>query len=134
MRGSLVAELNQTSHIVDNFEGLAVVGLPRNRLRLYIVSDDNFSPSQKTLLHSFVLDLDDLSQLPPPRCTYFDDDTISIEGGEPRRQGPALWVVLTIVVVLGAIACGLACFAAHLIRSKRRQRYIETQTLPTDEL
>jgi len=134
MRGSLVAELNRTSHIVDNFEGMAVVAIPLNRLRVYIVSDDNFSPSQKTLLHSFVLDINDLLQLPPPRCIYFVDDTIGSDDGEPRRQGPALWVVVIFVVLLGAIACGLACFSFYLIRAKRRQRYLETQTLPTEEL
>ena len=36
---------------VDNFEGLAAV--PRNRptpFRFYLISDDNFSSSQRTLL------------------------------------------------------------------------------------
>ncbi len=35
---------------VDNFEGVAVRQMPDGRVRLYIVSDDNFSGNQRTLL------------------------------------------------------------------------------------
>ncbi len=38
---------------VDNFEGLAAVPLSDGRLRFYLVSDDNFSSSQRTLLLAF---------------------------------------------------------------------------------
>jgi hypothetical protein len=38
---------------VDNFEGLAAVPRADGSVRFYIVSDDNFSPSQRTLLLAF---------------------------------------------------------------------------------
>lgn len=38
---------------VDNFEGVAVVRKPNGDWRIYLLSDDNFSPSQRTLLLAF---------------------------------------------------------------------------------
>ncbi len=38
---------------VDNFEGVAVVARPNGGWRLYLLSDDNFSPTQRTLLLAF---------------------------------------------------------------------------------
>ena len=38
---------------VDNFEGVAAVALPDGGFRLYIVSDDNYSKTQRTLLLAF---------------------------------------------------------------------------------
>ena len=38
---------------IDNFEGIAAKELPDGRVRLYVISDDNFSPSQRTLLFVF---------------------------------------------------------------------------------
>jgi hypothetical protein len=38
---------------IDNFEGIAAKQMPDGRVRLYIVSDDNFSDSQRTLLMVF---------------------------------------------------------------------------------
>jgi hypothetical protein len=38
---------------VDNFEGIAAVARPGGGVRLYIVSDDNFSSIQRTLLMAF---------------------------------------------------------------------------------
>jgi hypothetical protein len=38
---------------VDNFEGVAPVPQQDGRVRLYLVSDDNFSPGQRTLLMAF---------------------------------------------------------------------------------
>ena len=40
---------------VDNFEGIAATRLLDGTLRLYLISDDNFSDRQQTLL--FALDL-----------------------------------------------------------------------------
>lgn len=37
----------------DNFEGVAVVRKPNGDWRIYLLSDDNFSPSQRTLLLAF---------------------------------------------------------------------------------
>ncbi|MDZ4777748.1 MAG: esterase-like activity of phytase family protein [Alphaproteobacteria bacterium] len=42
---------------VDNFEGLALVPGDEGALRLYLISDDNFSDSQRTLLYAFDLKL-----------------------------------------------------------------------------
>jgi hypothetical protein len=38
---------------VDNFEGLAAVPSPDGGIRFYLISDDNFSSSQRTLLLAF---------------------------------------------------------------------------------
>jgi hypothetical protein len=38
---------------VDNFEGLSAVPQPDGRIRFYMISDDNFSASQRTLLMAF---------------------------------------------------------------------------------
>jgi hypothetical protein len=38
---------------IDNFEGIAAKQMPDGRVRLYIVSDDNFSDGQRTLLMVF---------------------------------------------------------------------------------
>lgn len=38
---------------IDNFEGVAAVPAPGGGLRLYLISDDNFSPRQRTLLEAF---------------------------------------------------------------------------------
>ncbi|MDX2233020.1 MAG: esterase-like activity of phytase family protein [Hyphomonadaceae bacterium] len=50
-----VAELNPPVAL-DNFEGLAVTRGPAGGVRIYIVSDDNFSRTQRTLLYAFDLD------------------------------------------------------------------------------
>ncbi len=39
--------------LTDNFEGLAAEVLESGELRLWIVSDDNFAPVQRTLLYAF---------------------------------------------------------------------------------
>ena len=38
---------------IDNFEGLAAVARPDGRVRFYLLSDDNFSTTQRTLLLAF---------------------------------------------------------------------------------
>lgn len=38
---------------IDNFEGIAAKALPDGRVRLFVISDDNFSASQRTLLMAF---------------------------------------------------------------------------------
>jgi hypothetical protein len=50
-----VVELARLSppHPVDNFEGISAVRMPNGVTRLYIVSDDNFSARQRTLLFAF---------------------------------------------------------------------------------
>lgn len=41
------------STTVDNFEGVAVAARPDGGWRLYLLSDDNFNPTQRTLLLAF---------------------------------------------------------------------------------
>jgi len=38
---------------IDNFEGIAARRLSDGRVRLYVISDDNFSGRQRTLLMVF---------------------------------------------------------------------------------
>ena len=38
---------------VDNFEGIALQSLEDETLRIWIISDDNFNPRQRTLLMAF---------------------------------------------------------------------------------
>ena len=52
--GSLGPVLIELKHpgTVDNFEGIAAVATPTGT-RLYLLSDDNFSETQRTLLLAF---------------------------------------------------------------------------------
>jgi hypothetical protein len=53
-KGAEIARLNLARPLtVDNFEGLAAVPGPNGAIRFYLISDDNFSPSQRTLLLAF---------------------------------------------------------------------------------
>lgn len=54
--GEAIAELAAPLSI-DNFEGLAIVPGADGALRLYLISDDNYSDSQRTLLYAFDLTL-----------------------------------------------------------------------------
>ena len=54
VRGSIVATLRRPLPL-DNFEGLSVRRDPEGRILLYLVSDDNFLPFQRTLLLQFRL-------------------------------------------------------------------------------
>ncbi len=49
-----IAELNPPVGL-DNFEGIAIVGAAGGAVRIYLVSDDNFSRTQRTLLYAFDL-------------------------------------------------------------------------------
>jgi hypothetical protein len=40
-------------YTVDNFEGIAAVPGPNGALRIYVIVDDNFQPSERTLLLAF---------------------------------------------------------------------------------
>ena len=52
--GKIVAQMDVTAPLsVDNFEGLGVVQRPDGGFRFYLISDDNASPSQRTLLLAF---------------------------------------------------------------------------------
>ncbi len=54
VQGSEIAHLRQPMS-VDNFEGIAVVPQPNGIARIYLLSDDNFSFLQQTLLLAFDL-------------------------------------------------------------------------------
>ncbi|MBL8542223.1 MAG: esterase-like activity of phytase family protein [Hyphomonadaceae bacterium] len=56
--GGVVAHVEELAVLappmpVDNFEGVSAVRMPNGATRLYIVSDDNFSDRQRTLLLAF---------------------------------------------------------------------------------
>ncbi len=51
---AVLAQLNVLFNI-DNFEGIAAKQMADGRVRLFLVSDDNFSASQRTLLYVFDL-------------------------------------------------------------------------------
>jgi hypothetical protein len=51
---TLVAQMDMARPMtIDNFEGLAAVPRPDGRIRFYLISDDNGSASQRTLLLAF---------------------------------------------------------------------------------
>jgi hypothetical protein len=53
-KGAEIARLDLAKPLtVDNFEGLAAVPGLHGDIRFYLISDDNFSPSQRTLLLAF---------------------------------------------------------------------------------
>lgn len=54
LAGPKLAELDKPL-LLDNFEGLAVIEKPGAPMRLYILSDNNFSASNTTLLYAFDL-------------------------------------------------------------------------------
>ena len=54
LSGPLLASMASPLNI-DNFEGIAALALPDGATRLYIISDDNFSKTQQTLLYAFDL-------------------------------------------------------------------------------
>ena len=49
-------------HGTDNFEGIALQRRDGGGIRLWLISDDNFSASQRTLLYAFDLALPDYHQ------------------------------------------------------------------------
>jgi len=134
---TLVAELNNREHNVDNFEGLALVALPDLNIRVYILSDDklktNFEPEQRTLVLSFVLDLRDLSTiLPPPRCigyseaavdSYLHLNPVDHKPCPLTREGEGMvsGIIVGMVVVVIAEILGVAVWKLLVIRRKRME-------------
>ncbi len=56
-QGAEIASANIKGKMpVDNFEGVAIGSAPSGRTRIWIISDDNFSETQRTLLVAFELD------------------------------------------------------------------------------
>ncbi|NOT27141.1 MAG: hypothetical protein HOP16_13665, partial [Acidobacteria bacterium] len=52
--GTVLAKMDMAAPVtVDNFEGLATVLRADNRVRIYLLSDDNSSSTQRTLLLAF---------------------------------------------------------------------------------
>jgi hypothetical protein len=54
IEGEVLLEANDSLNI-DNMEGIAVTGHPPAETILTLISDDNFSPLQRTLLMQFAL-------------------------------------------------------------------------------
>ena len=55
LEGEVLAEL-QPPLVYDNMEGIAAQAEPGGGVRIYLVSDDNFNPLQRTVLISFLLE------------------------------------------------------------------------------
>jgi len=55
LEGEVLANLSFMDASIDNMEGVAVRRGPKGETLLYMVSDDNFSPLQRTLLLMFEL-------------------------------------------------------------------------------
>lgn len=55
LKGRVLIDVGQV-HAIDNMEGLAVHRDGEGRLRLTVVSDDNFNPLQRTIMHQFIWD------------------------------------------------------------------------------
>ncbi|MEL7231609.1 MAG: esterase-like activity of phytase family protein, partial [Pseudomonadota bacterium] len=56
-RGELLASAHLKPPLpVDNFEGVAFGTSPEGKKRIWLISDDNFNASQRTLLFAFDLD------------------------------------------------------------------------------
>jgi hypothetical protein len=53
MKGEVLANLSFQDANIDNMEGIAVRRGPKGETLLYIISDDNYSPLQRTLLLMF---------------------------------------------------------------------------------
>jgi len=53
LNGEVLAELSLQDANIDNMEGIAVRRGPAGEIFLYIISDDNYSPLQRTLLLMF---------------------------------------------------------------------------------
>lgn len=66
---------------VDNFEGLATQLTTDGDLRIYLISDDNFSPFQRTLLMAFAWRPPSVSHSSPPRS-----DTATTPAGSPSPR------------------------------------------------
>ncbi len=56
MDGPTLAAFDST-YTIDNMEGLSAVPLDADKVRLFLISDDNFNTAQRTLLLTFDLDL-----------------------------------------------------------------------------
>lgn len=56
LKPRVLAELREPL-AVDNFEGIAVRAAPKGRTLIYMISDDNYSPIQRTLLQIWALDI-----------------------------------------------------------------------------
>ena len=54
LEGEVVAELHPPL-IYDNMEGIAALEEPGGGVRIYLIADDNFNPTQRTVLMSFLL-------------------------------------------------------------------------------
>lgn len=55
LKGRVLIDVGQV-HAIDNMEGLAVHRDRQGRLRLTVISDDNFNPLQRTIMHQFIWD------------------------------------------------------------------------------
>jgi len=106
----LLLELRSDVHVgIDNFEGLACLPTSNGTARVFMVSDNNFHPSQRTLLLEFELPANarpiNATAVPPPA-----------PGVSP---GAAFGIAAAALVGGAALAALVLCCRA---RAKRRRR------------
>ena len=106
----LLLELRSDVHVgIDNFEGLACLPTSNGTARVFMVSDNNFHPNQRTLLLEFELPANarpiNATAVPPPA-----------PGVSP---GAAFGIAAAALVGGGAFAALVLCCRA---RAKRRRR------------
>ena len=85
---------------------------------------------QRTIIHSFVMDLAELDKLPPSRCTPISRDTVSSDdgGGEAGGGRQAVLMLTGLVAGVGLIALGV--YTVTKLGAMRALRYQDTRTLP----
>lgn len=77
--GEVLLDVGQR-YSIDNMEGLAVREDEKGNLFVYVISDDNFNPLQRTLLLMFKLDLGEKAQLAPAEGTLTPPRSPEVDG------------------------------------------------------
>ncbi|MDZ4381955.1 MAG: esterase-like activity of phytase family protein [Parvibaculum sp.] len=92
--GDVLIDVGQR-YSIDNMEGLAVRQDKNGDLLVYVISDDNFSPLQRTLLLMFRLEMPAKPQLAPaaetlklPRSPEADGSSAAASGSEEAAPEP----------------------------------------------
>ena len=146
VRGSLIADLNPDDHQLDNFEGLAIrrphPQVAAGVVDVFLVSDNNASPKQRTLLYQLSYPLESS----PPTLVSNHSGTTSTSGIRPSL-GPsalaadhagwlagvaALLVVMLSVATFGCIRrrrrCSSCCLQSSCCGGEGAERMINSDS------
>ena len=129
LTGKLLAELLYSFHHVDNFEGIAIEpSADGTTARIFLVSDDNASPHQRTLLYEFTMPLE-----PMPFAIYPTPQSFSAHGLLLASGMAALVMVLAFALICvclrkrlcavcrGMCRCGHKCHRPRCCGGKGKQ-------------